>query len=110
MALAHLYAAMMADVSLDLIGSNDMLLIDGRFAAAPVFTQALANLRPATIVLSSNNADGVAQGALRLANVMQTGIDAIAPGSAAGGRHVGISRSLARGSGDVRCWKQNVIE
>jgi hypothetical protein len=63
---------MIADVSLDLIGSNDTLLIDGRFAAAPVFTQALANLRPATIVLASNNADGVAQGALRLANVNQT--------------------------------------
>ncbi len=72
MALAHLYAAMMADVSLELIGSNDMLLIDGRFSSAPVFARALANLRPATIVLTSNNADGVAQGALRLANVQQT--------------------------------------
>lgn len=72
MALAHLYAAMMADVSLDLIGSNDTLLIDGRFSAAPVFAQALASLRSATIVLASNDADGVARGALRLANVEQT--------------------------------------
>ena len=73
MALAHLYTALIADVSLDLIGSNDTLLIDGRFAAAPVFAQALANLRPATIVLISGDEDGVAHGALRLANVSQTG-------------------------------------
>jgi sugar (pentulose or hexulose) kinase len=72
MALAHLYAAMIADVSLDLIGSNDTLLIDGRFAAAPVFAQALANLRPETRVLVSSAEDGVAQGALRLANVEQS--------------------------------------
>jgi sugar (pentulose or hexulose) kinase len=69
--LAHLYAAMTADVSLDLIGSNDRLLIDGRFSAAPVFAQALANLRPATNVLVGSSADGVARGALRLANVKQ---------------------------------------
>jgi sugar (pentulose or hexulose) kinase len=68
-ALAHLYAAMLADVSLDLIGSNDTLLIDGRFSAAPVFVQALASLRPATKVLVSSDENGVAHGALRLANV-----------------------------------------
>jgi sugar (pentulose or hexulose) kinase len=72
-ALAHLYAALIADVSLDLIGSNDTLLIDGRFSAAPVFAQALANLRPATNVLISSDEDGVAHGALRLANVSETG-------------------------------------
>ena len=60
---------MLADVSLDLIGSNDTLLIDGRFSAAPVFVQALANLRPATKVLVSSDENGVAHGALRLANV-----------------------------------------
>jgi hypothetical protein len=63
---------MIADVSLDLIGSSDTLLIDGRFSAAPVFAQALANLRPATNVLIGSSEDGVAQGALRLANVKQT--------------------------------------
>jgi sugar (pentulose or hexulose) kinase len=71
-ALAHLYAAMIADVSLDLIGSRDTLLIDGRFSASPVFAQALANLRPTMAVLISTEADGVAQGALRLANVTPT--------------------------------------
>jgi sugar (pentulose or hexulose) kinase len=69
MALAHLYAAMLADVCLDLIGSNDTLLIDGRFSAAPVFAQALANLRPATKVLLGSDDNGVAHGALRLANI-----------------------------------------
>jgi sugar (pentulose or hexulose) kinase len=66
--LAHLYAALVADVSLDLIGSRDTLLIDGRFSQAPVFTQALARLRPATTILISNDDQGVARGALRLVN------------------------------------------
>jgi sugar (pentulose or hexulose) kinase len=65
-AVAHLYAALLADVSLDLIGSRDTLLIDGRFSQAPVFVQALAQLRPDTTVLLSNDENGVAQGALRL--------------------------------------------
>jgi sugar (pentulose or hexulose) kinase len=72
MALAHLYAAMLADVSLDLIGSHDMLLIDGRFSAAPVFVQALANLRPTMQVLVSSNENGVAHGALLLASVKRS--------------------------------------
>jgi sugar (pentulose or hexulose) kinase len=66
--LAHLYAALVADVSLDLIGSRDTLLIDGRFSQTPVFTQALARLRPATTILISNDDQGVARGALRLVN------------------------------------------
>jgi len=72
-AVAHLYAALLADVSLDLIGSNDTLLIDGRFAAAPVFVQALANLRPAAKVFVSSDENGVALGALRLANGQPAG-------------------------------------
>ena len=68
-ALAHLYAAMLADVSLELIGSHDTLLIDGRFSAAPVFVQALANLRPTTHVLVSADEHGVAHGALLLVNL-----------------------------------------
>lgn len=64
--VAHLYAALVADVSLDLIGSRDTLLIDGRFSQAPVFVQALARLRPETAVLVSNDENGVAKGALQL--------------------------------------------
>ena len=69
MALAHLYAALLADVSLDLIGSHDTVLVDGRFSTAPVFVQALANLRPTTQVLIGSDDNGVAHGALRLAGI-----------------------------------------
>lgn len=66
---SYLYAAMLADVSLDLIGSCDTLLVEGRFAGAPVFVQALAALRPATKVLIGADEHGVARGALRLAGI-----------------------------------------
>jgi sugar (pentulose or hexulose) kinase len=65
-AAAHLYAALVADVSLDLIGSCDAVLIDGRFSQAPAFTQALARLRPETTVFISSDENGVAHGALQL--------------------------------------------
>jgi sugar (pentulose or hexulose) kinase len=68
MTLAQLYAALVADVSLDLIGSRDTLVIDGRFSQAMVFTRALARLRPDTRVLISKDEDGVARGALRAVN------------------------------------------
>jgi hypothetical protein len=66
-ARAHLYAALVADVSLDLIGCSDTLLIDGRFSNAPVFAQSLARLRPATRVFIGSEENGVARGALHLA-------------------------------------------
>ncbi len=71
---AHLYAAMLADVSLDLINSRETLLVDGRFSAAPVFVQALAALRPATTVLIGSDENGVARGALRVANVQNADV------------------------------------
>jgi sugar (pentulose or hexulose) kinase len=72
---AHVYAALVADVSLDLIGSCDTLLIDGRFARSAVFVSTLAALRPDTTVLTSHEEHGVARGALRV-------IDQILPGAA----------------------------
>jgi sugar (pentulose or hexulose) kinase len=75
-AKAHLYAALVADASLDLIGSRDTLLVDGRFARCRVFVSALAALRPHTTVLVSDEEHGVAVGALRLAN---PGVEASAP-------------------------------
>jgi hypothetical protein len=65
-ALAHLYAAMMADVTLDLIGSRESLFIDGRFGASPVFTRLLAALRAPDDVFVHSGGHGVARGALRL--------------------------------------------
>ena len=70
--LALIYAALLADVSLDLIGSRDTVFVEGRFSHAPVFVQTLASLRPASRVLISNDDFGVAQGALRVANVGRT--------------------------------------
>jgi sugar (pentulose or hexulose) kinase len=67
-ALAQVYAALLADVSLDLIGSCDSVVIDGRFSASSTFTQTLASLRPTSAVLVGNP-NGVARGALRLANI-----------------------------------------
>ena len=66
---ALIYAALLADASLDLIGSRDTVFVEGRFSQAPLFVQTLASLRPASKVLVSNDDNGVAQGALRLANV-----------------------------------------
>jgi sugar (pentulose or hexulose) kinase len=67
LAKAHLYAALLADVSLDLIGSCDAVVVVGRFAGAPIFVQALANLRPTMSVLVGADEHGVAHGALQLA-------------------------------------------
>jgi sugar (pentulose or hexulose) kinase len=66
MAKALLYAALLADVSLDLIGSCDTVVVDGRFSRAPIFVQALANLRPSTSILVSSDEQGVAHGAIQL--------------------------------------------
>jgi sugar (pentulose or hexulose) kinase len=64
--VACLYAALMADVSLDLIGSSERLLVEGRFAEADVFVRALAALRPGTAVYTANAHNDVSFGALRL--------------------------------------------
>ncbi|MGE3690223.1 MAG: carbohydrate kinase [Novosphingobium sp.] len=61
-----LYAALMADVSLDLIGACERLLIEGRFARSELFVRALATLRPDTKVYTSSAQADVSFGALRL--------------------------------------------
>ncbi|WP_292930410.1 carbohydrate kinase [Novosphingobium sp. PASSN1] len=66
-AAACLYAALVADCALDLIGARETLLIEGRFAAAEVFVRALAALRPETRVLVADGESDVSFGALRLA-------------------------------------------
>jgi len=65
-AAACLYAALVADASLDLIGSERRLLVEGRFAEAEVFVRALAALRPDTQVFTANAHNDVSFGALRL--------------------------------------------
>ena len=61
-----LYAALVADTMLDLIGSRDRLLVEGRFADAEVFVRALASLRPDIKVYTANAHNDVSFGALRL--------------------------------------------
>ncbi|MBU6268168.1 MAG: carbohydrate kinase [Sphingomonadales bacterium] len=63
-----LYAALMADVALGLIGSKHRLLVEGRFAEAEVFVRALASLRPDMQVMVANAHNDVSFGALRLLN------------------------------------------
>ncbi|WP_225206706.1 FGGY-family carbohydrate kinase [Novosphingobium huizhouense] len=65
-ALACLYAALVADTSLDLIGASERLLVEGRFAEAEVFVRALAALRPDCQVFTANAHNDVSFGALRL--------------------------------------------
>lgn len=63
---ACLYAALVADTALDLIGSKSRVLIEGRFAEAEVFVRALATLRPETRIFVANAHNDVSFGALRL--------------------------------------------
>jgi len=63
---ACLYAALMADAALDLIGARDTLLVEGRFAGAAVFVRALAALRGETRVMVADGPCDAAFGALRL--------------------------------------------
>ena len=65
-AAACLYAALVADVSLELIGAEQRILVEGRFAEAEVFVRALASLRPRDEVYVSNAHNDVSYGALRL--------------------------------------------
>ena len=65
-AAVSLYAALVADVSLDLIGTRERIVVEGRFAEAQVFVRALATLRPHTAVYVANAQNDVSYGALRL--------------------------------------------
>lgn len=81
-AAACLYAALVADASLDLIGSRERLLVEGRFAEAEVFVRALAALRPETQVFTANAHNDVSFGALRLIDptlVPQGGLTRVEP-------------------------------
>ncbi len=65
-AAVSLYAALVADASLSLIGTRERLLIEGRFAEGQVFVRALAALRPDLRVYTGKAHNDVSYGALRL--------------------------------------------
>lgn len=64
-AAVALYAALMADASLELIGARERLLVEGRFAGAELFVRALAALRPDMAVFAVPEGLDVSFGALR---------------------------------------------
>jgi sugar (pentulose or hexulose) kinase len=68
LAAVCLYAALLADISLDLIGARERLLIEGRFSRCEVLIRALASWRPQTTVYVAPSESEVAFGALRLLN------------------------------------------
>jgi sugar (pentulose or hexulose) kinase len=65
-AAAGLYLALMANTSLDLIGSRERLVVEGRFIADPVFAQALASLRPSQTLYLAPSSNSVCHGAISL--------------------------------------------
>ncbi len=67
-AAVSLYAALVVDTTLELIGAGQCVLVEGRFAQADVFVRALAALRPETDFFISPEYDGIATGAQRLVN------------------------------------------
>lgn len=65
-AAACLYAALVAETSLSLVGTKGTLLVEGRFAEAQVFVRALASLRPDLMIYTANAHNDVSFGALRI--------------------------------------------
>jgi sugar (pentulose or hexulose) kinase len=64
----YLYAAMVANVSLNLIGAAGRILIEGRFARCETFVRALATLRPRDAIYTTDAGIDVSFGALCLLN------------------------------------------
>jgi hypothetical protein len=67
-AAVGLYLALVADASLSLIGSRDAIVVEGRFSADTSFVRMLATLRPDCDVYAADASEGLAFGALRLAD------------------------------------------
>jgi hypothetical protein len=82
-AAAALYAALMVDTALDLIGAHGVLIVEGRFALCELFVRALATLRSDDRVLVNRECSGgVTFGALRLIDAHLppvVGLDRAAP-------------------------------
>lgn len=66
LAATSLYAALMAETCLSLVGARGRVLIEGRFAATDVFVRALATLRPDLLLYRATVDTDVSFGALRL--------------------------------------------
>lgn len=94
-----LYTALLADTALDLIGSKDCLIIEGRFSACTLFVAALAALRPGMAVYAAPSSIDVALGALTLLR------RALPPGST-----LAVVRPLKVGLNEYReRWRQECL-
>jgi L-fuculokinase len=69
-ALATLYCALMADFILDRLGVAGAILVDGPFAANPLFPALLQSLRPADPVTASGTRGGITAAILWLAGAV----------------------------------------
>ncbi len=65
-ALAALYCALVTDVCLDLISASGPIVVDGPFAANPMYLQVLATLRAGELVSASVGTEGPTHGAAGL--------------------------------------------
>jgi L-fuculokinase len=68
-ALATLYCALMADFILDHLGTAGSILVDGPFAANPLFPAILQSLRPADAVQAAGTRGGITAAVLWLAGL-----------------------------------------
>lgn len=100
-AAVGLYLALMTNASLDLIGTRDAIVVEGRFADDMTFMRALAALRPNCTIYAARSEDGLALGALRLVNPEvrpRTPLTAVAPFECDLGAYAKHWRELAEGS------------
>jgi sugar (pentulose or hexulose) kinase len=67
-ALAVLYAALVTDICLDVMGENVTTVLDGSFVKDPLYSALVAALRPGRRTLFGNDAYGTAAGAALLAD------------------------------------------
>jgi sugar (pentulose or hexulose) kinase len=65
-AAVGLYAALLADASLDLIGARELVLIEGRFSESEIFVRSLAALRSDMRLYTANVHSDVSYGTFRL--------------------------------------------
>ncbi len=101
-AAAGLYLALMTDTALDLIGSRDCLVIEGRFMEDSVFARALAGLRPEQTVYLAPSTNSLCQGALSLITpelVTESELIAVAPLPFAVAPYAARWRELIAGAG-----------
>lgn len=101
-AAALLYIALMTDLSLDLIGSQNALVIDGGLVKTGLYAPLLAALRPGQIVHTSSNPEGSALGAAALV------FDAIGKSPFANDCAIAEPATIAGLENYRRAWRQMV--